>query len=76
MRIVLIGATGMVGEGVLRACLRARDVNDIIVISRRALPDYDDPRLKVFITPPPCAIIFLASPCCCEKTKVPVVLPN
>ena len=51
MRIVLIGATGMVGEGVLRACLRARDVNDIIVISRRALPDYDDPRLKVFITP-------------------------
>ncbi|EUC15235.1 semialdehyde dehydrogenase [Paraburkholderia hospita] len=51
MRIVLIGATGMVGEGVLRACLKARDVTEIIVISRRALQGYEDPRLKVVITP-------------------------
>jgi uncharacterized protein YbjT (DUF2867 family) len=50
MRIVLIGATGMVGQGVLRACLRARDVTKIIVIGRRALDGYDDPRLQVFIT--------------------------
>jgi saccharopine dehydrogenase-like NADP-dependent oxidoreductase len=44
MRVVLIGATGMVGQGVLRACLKARDVTEIIVIGRRAPPGYEDPR--------------------------------
>jgi uncharacterized protein YbjT (DUF2867 family) len=51
MRVVLIGATGMVGQGVLLECLRARDVTEIIVIGRRALQGYDDPRIKVFIAP-------------------------
>ncbi|WDD91991.1 semialdehyde dehydrogenase [Burkholderia sp. FERM BP-3421] len=51
MRIVLTGATGMVGQGVLRACLRARDVTEIIVIGRRAPDGYADPRLKVVVTP-------------------------
>ncbi|TKC80170.1 NAD-dependent epimerase/dehydratase family protein [Trinickia terrae] len=51
MRIVLIGASGMVGQGVLRACLEAPDVTEIIVIGRRALHGYEDPRLNVFITP-------------------------
>ena len=51
MRIVLIGATGMVGQGVLRACLKARDVTEIIVVGRRALTGYEDPRLNVVITP-------------------------
>ncbi|MFD1559362.1 NAD-dependent epimerase/dehydratase family protein [Paraburkholderia silviterrae] len=51
MRVVLIGASGMVGQGVLRACLKARDVTEIIVIGRRTLLDYEDPRLRVFIVP-------------------------
>ncbi len=51
MRVVLIGASGMVGQGVLRACLRARDVTEIIVIGRRPLQGYDDPRLHVVIVP-------------------------
>ena len=51
MRVVLIGASGMVGQGALRACLKARDVTEIIVIGRRALPDYTDPRLRIFIVP-------------------------
>lgn len=51
MRIVLIGATGMVGQGVLRACLKARDVTEILVIGRRALSGYEDPRLRVYIVP-------------------------
>jgi uncharacterized protein YbjT (DUF2867 family) len=51
MRIVLIGATGMVGQGVLRACLKARDVTEIIVVGRRALQGYADPRLSHFIVP-------------------------
>jgi uncharacterized protein YbjT (DUF2867 family) len=49
MRIVLIGATGMVGQGVLLACLRARDVTEIIVVGRRALQGYEDPRLTQVI---------------------------
>ncbi|MFJ2992037.1 semialdehyde dehydrogenase [Pandoraea sp. NPDC087047] len=51
MRIVLIGASGMVGQGVLRACLAARDVEEILVIGRRPLTGYDDPRLKVVTLP-------------------------
>ncbi|WP_322045422.1 NAD-dependent epimerase/dehydratase family protein [Paraburkholderia sp. J67] len=49
MRIVLFGATGMVGQGVLRACLKARDVSEIIVVGRRAPPGYDDARIKTVI---------------------------
>ncbi|KWZ37979.1 semialdehyde dehydrogenase [Burkholderia savannae] len=51
MRVVLIGATGMVGQGVLRACLAAEDVAEIIVIGRRALEGGVDPRVKVFTLP-------------------------
>jgi uncharacterized protein YbjT (DUF2867 family) len=51
MRVVLIGATGMVGQGVLRACLAAHDVTEIIVVGRRAPHGYDDPRLNIVIVP-------------------------
>ncbi|ODP34090.1 semialdehyde dehydrogenase [Pandoraea sp. ISTKB] len=52
MRIVLIGATGMVGQGVLRACLAARDVTEVLVVGRRPLPaGYRDPRIQVFTLP-------------------------
>ncbi|WP_233870562.1 NAD-dependent epimerase/dehydratase family protein [Paraburkholderia adhaesiva] len=51
MRVVLIGATGMVGQGVLLACLAAKDVTEIIVVGRRALEEREDPRLKVFVVP-------------------------
>lgn len=51
MRVVLIGATGMVGQGALRACLAARDVTEIIVVGRRAPQGYDDPRLNIVIVP-------------------------
>jgi uncharacterized protein YbjT (DUF2867 family) len=51
MRVVLIGASGMVGQGVLRACLRARDVTEIVLVGRRALAGYEDPRLRTVIVP-------------------------
>ncbi|NTY41504.1 NAD-dependent epimerase/dehydratase family protein [Burkholderia diffusa] len=50
MRVVLIGATGMVGQGVLRSCLKAGDVTEIIAIVRSELHGYEDPRLKVVTT--------------------------
>ncbi|MFC0504586.1 epimerase [Micromonospora costi] len=34
MRIVVFGATGMVGQGVLRECLLAEDVREVLVIGR------------------------------------------
>jgi hypothetical protein len=40
MRIVLIGATGMVGQGVLRACLKAPDVTEIILITALSQDQY------------------------------------
>lgn len=51
MRVVLFGATGMVGQGVLRACIRARDVTEILVVGRHAPAGYEDPKLKVIVVP-------------------------
>src|ERR1700761_121591 len=34
MKILLFGATGMVGEGVLRECVAARDVSEVVAIVR------------------------------------------
>src|SRR5215469_7077971 len=37
MRVLLFGATGMVGQGVLRECLAAKDVTDVVAIVRSPL---------------------------------------
>ncbi|MEV6301491.1 NAD-dependent epimerase/dehydratase family protein [Actinoplanes sp. NPDC051861] len=34
MRVILFGATGMVGQGVLRECLLAPDVSEVLVVTR------------------------------------------
>jgi uncharacterized protein YbjT (DUF2867 family) len=34
MRVLIVGATGMVGQGVLRECLSAPDVSKVIVLGR------------------------------------------
>jgi len=36
MKVILFGATGMIGQGVLRECLRAADVERVLVIGRTA----------------------------------------
>lgn len=36
MKVILFGATGMVGQGVLRECLLAPDVDCILAVGRRA----------------------------------------
>lgn len=35
MRILITGATGLVGQGVLRECLRAPDVTQVVALGRR-----------------------------------------
>ncbi|MGH8392365.1 MAG: NAD-dependent epimerase/dehydratase family protein, partial [Pseudomonas sp.] len=37
MRVLLFGATGMVGQGVLRECLLASDVQEVVAVGRTAL---------------------------------------
>ena len=37
MKIILVGATGMVGQGVLRECLLDPEVERVLVVGRRAL---------------------------------------
>lgn len=34
MKVILFGATGMVGQGVLRECLLAADVEQVLVVGR------------------------------------------
>ena len=52
MHVILTGATGLVGSGVLDALLKAKDITRISVLSRRPVPmvdDAKDPRVNVII---------------------------
>jgi uncharacterized protein YbjT (DUF2867 family) len=50
MRILLMGATGMVGQGVLRECLRAQDVEFVQTVGRSPTGQLD-PRLTEIVHP-------------------------
>jgi uncharacterized protein YbjT (DUF2867 family) len=41
MRVIIFGASGMVGQGVLRECLLAPDVEAVLVLGRRPLGQTD-----------------------------------
>jgi uncharacterized protein YbjT (DUF2867 family) len=45
MKILLFGATGMVGQGVLRECLLANDVTEVQTVGRAATGQHD-PKLR------------------------------
>ncbi len=48
MRILITGASGLVGQGVLRECLRAADVERVVLLGRHA-SSVRDPKLKEII---------------------------
>lgn len=50
MRIMLLGASGLVGQGVLQALRAAADVRHIVLPLRRPL-DVDDPRIQTHLLP-------------------------
>ncbi len=50
MKVLLFGATGMIGQAVLRECLRDRDVSRVIAIGRRAT-GIDDAKLLDIVEP-------------------------
>lgn len=54
MHLILTGATGLVGSGVLDAMLAMKEVTRISILSRRPVKmaeDAQDPRVKVIIHP-------------------------
>ena len=48
MKVILFGATGMVGQGVLRECLLADDVEVVLVIGRSSIGKAD-PKLREIV---------------------------
>jgi uncharacterized protein YbjT (DUF2867 family) len=50
MKIVLYGATGMVGQGVLRECLLADDVESVVAIGRSPT-NQQHPKLREIVQP-------------------------
>lgn len=50
MKVLLFGATGMVGQGVLRECLLAPDVSDILSVGRSAT-NQKNPKLRELVLP-------------------------
>lgn len=48
IRVIITGATGMVGEGVLHECLQHPDVEKVLVINRKPC-GYTHPKLKEII---------------------------
>lgn len=48
MKVILFGATGMVGQGVLRECLADPEVERVLVIGRNAC-GVDDPKLDEIV---------------------------
>ncbi len=50
MKIILTGATGMVGEGVLFECIQNPKVSEILIVGRRNY-EISDPKVKQLIVP-------------------------
>jgi uncharacterized protein YbjT (DUF2867 family) len=50
MRVLIFGATGMVGQGVLRECLEARDVERVVAVGRSG-SGITHERLSEIVTP-------------------------
>lgn len=50
MRVMIVGATGLVGQGALAACRAAADVERIVLLGRRRV-GIDDPRIEQFEAP-------------------------
>ncbi|HEY3985239.1 semialdehyde dehydrogenase [Cedecea sp.] len=49
MRVVIVGSGGMVGQGVLLASLKAKDVSEIILLVRKRPEGEHDPRIRYVV---------------------------
>lgn len=51
IKVILTGATGLVGEGVLFACLEHPQVKEVLIVNRRPYEGSTHPKLKELIVP-------------------------
>ena len=51
MKVILFGATGMVGRGALRECLLADDVTRVLAVGRTATSHHRHPKLGQLVVP-------------------------
>ncbi|HZI43126.1 MAG TPA: hypothetical protein VFD67_15510 [Gemmatimonadaceae bacterium] len=65
MDVVIFGATGMVGQGVLRECLRDPQISRVVTVGRTA-PPATDPKLRALTVPD----LFDLSPIAGELTNL------
>ncbi|PYP66817.1 MAG: epimerase [Gemmatimonadetes bacterium] len=65
MNVVIFGATGMVGQGVLRECLLDREITRVVIVGRTA-PPANDPKLHALVVPD----LFDLSPVAAELTDL------
>ena len=65
MDVVIFGATGMVGQGVLRECLRDPEITRVVTVGRAA-PPAADPKLRALTVPD----LFDLSPIAGELTNL------
>lgn len=50
MKVILTGSTGFIGGGVLKECLTNSDIDSLVILSRRQLPQLQgNPKVKVVI---------------------------
>src|SRR4051812_32685213 len=50
MKVIITGATGMVGEGVLLECLQNDKVSEVLIVNRRHY-ELEHPKLKQLLLP-------------------------
>ena len=50
IKVIITGATGMVGEGVLFECLQNAKVSEVLIVNRRHY-ELSHPKLKELIVP-------------------------
>src|SRR5579863_10380138 len=50
IKVIITGATGMIGEGVLLECLLSEKVSEVLMINRRSF-DIAHPKLKELVVP-------------------------
>jgi uncharacterized protein YbjT (DUF2867 family) len=59
MKVILFGATGMIGQGVLNECLRDERVEQVLAVGRSSLR-VENPKLRELVQPDPADLSAIA----------------
>lgn len=59
MKVILFGATGMIGQGVINECLRDERVQQVLAVGRNSL-GIENPKLRELVQPDPTDLAAIA----------------